>query len=145
MKESDKKKIKNDIILIIFLCIVAVVVGFVLYTSDMPDDELQLQILIDGEIVEVYSYTSDESTYKQFIMDSGNVIVLQSGEVYMESADCPDGLCIMQGKISKPGESIICLPHKLVVRLIKTSDNVHKDLDDKENMTSTNGLDVMPR
>ncbi len=35
----------------------------------------------------------------------------------MDKADCPDKLCVKQGKISKSGESIICLPHKVVVKI----------------------------
>ena len=33
----------------------------------------------------------------------------------MEEADCPDRLCVRQGAVSRVGESIICLPHELVV------------------------------
>lgn len=33
----------------------------------------------------------------------------------MTSADCPDHLCVKQKAISKGGESIICLPNKVVV------------------------------
>ena len=33
----------------------------------------------------------------------------------MKDADCPDRLCVKQGSISKNGESIVCLPHKVIV------------------------------
>ena len=35
----------------------------------------------------------------------------------MEEADCPDLLCVHQKAISKEGESIICLPNKVVVTI----------------------------
>ena len=36
---------------------------------------------------------------------------------HVTDADCPDQVCIRMGKISKTGENIVCLPHKLVVQL----------------------------
>ena len=46
-----------------------------------------------------------------------NVLVIENGTARIEEADCPDGLCVRQGSISRPGESIICLPHRLAVRV----------------------------
>lgn len=31
---------------------------------------------------------------------------------------CPKGICTEMGPISKPGESIICMPNKMVVRIL---------------------------
>ena len=33
----------------------------------------------------------------------------------MAEADCPDRLCVRRGPVRYAGETIICLPHKLVV------------------------------
>ena len=41
----------------------------------------------------------------------------KEGKAYMSGADCPDKLCVKQKAISKKGESIVCLPHKLVVQV----------------------------
>ena len=35
----------------------------------------------------------------------------------MEDADCPDKLCIKQGKIDSNGQKIVCLPNKTVVEI----------------------------
>ena len=45
----------------------------------------------------------------------------------MKEANCPDKLCIHQGKISKNGETIVCLPHGLIVE-IKSDDNPELDI-----------------
>ena len=46
-----------------------------------------------------------------------NVIAVENGAVYMKEANCRDGLCIHQGKMKNAAKTIVCLPHKLVVRL----------------------------
>ena len=35
----------------------------------------------------------------------------------MKEADCPDQICVRHKAISKSGESIVCLPHKVVVEI----------------------------
>ena len=131
---NNKKKFRNDIILIISLCITAFVACFFLYSDNDENRHFQLQILVDGELSETYDYSFDETFYKEISVDTGNTVVIENGYVYMKDAKCPDMLCVEQGKISRAGESIICLPHKLVVRIVDMSGSQTQD-----------GLDVMPR
>ena len=46
-----------------------------------------------------------------------NVIRVEKGAVFMEEANCRDGLCIRQGKMRNGAKTIVCLPHKVVVQL----------------------------
>ena len=46
-----------------------------------------------------------------------NLLVIEGGEVYLSEADCPTQLCMKTGKIRYAGQSIVCLPHKLAVRI----------------------------
>lgn len=52
-----------------------------------------------------------------------NLLVIEEESVWIEEANCPDGLCVRQGHISHSGDSIICLPHKLVVTIEGTEKN----------------------
>lgn len=45
-------------------------------------------------------------------------LVVKDGTVWMEDAACPDKYCIKQGKISKAGQQIICLPNGIIVEII---------------------------
>jgi len=47
-----------------------------------------------------------------------SAVFIEGGEAYLKEADCPDGLCVGMGKISRSGQSIICLPHKVVVDIV---------------------------
>ena len=47
-----------------------------------------------------------------------NLLVIEGGEAWLSEADCPNGLCVKTGKIRYAGQSIVCLPHKLAVRIL---------------------------
>ena len=47
-----------------------------------------------------------------------NLLVIAGGEVYLSEADCPTQLCMKTGKIRYAGQSIVCLPHKVAVRIV---------------------------
>jgi hypothetical protein len=50
--------------------------------------------------------------------EPGNFNEITAGDgVRMTSADCPGGDCLRAGEIRRAGEAIVCVPHKLVVRL----------------------------
>lgn len=48
---------------------------------------------------------------------SYNLLVVSDGMVTMEAADCKDQICVHHKPIISERESIICLPHKLVVEM----------------------------
>ena len=42
---------------------------------------------------------------------------IEDKKVWVTKASCPNKLCMRQGKISKPGEAIICLPNRIVISI----------------------------
>ena len=61
---------------------------------------------------------SEDRTVRIEGEDGYNLLVIKSGEVYLSEADCPNLLCVKTGKIRYAGQSIVCLPHKLAVRIV---------------------------
>ena len=49
-----------------------------------------------------------------------NRLVIKDGTVHMEEASCPDKVCIKQGTISETGQSIVCLPNRVIVTITGT-------------------------
>ena len=49
--------------------------------------------------------------------DGTNTLVIEDGWAWMRDADCPDKLCVYQGKIRKNGQWIICLPNRVAVTI----------------------------
>ena len=120
---------KNDIILGGVVIIIAVVfLIFINLTRNQTGD--QIQITVNGTLYGTYSLDQDQTIE---IEENGsyNRIRIADGKAYMEEADCPDGYCKEQGKISTQAQTIVCLPHKLVVEVIENGDT---DNADEENM-----------
>lgn len=49
---------------------------------------------------------------------SYNLLSVSGSEVSMEAADCRDQVCVHHIPISAGGETIICLPHRLIVEIV---------------------------
>ena len=73
-----------------------------------------MEITVDGESKAFLPLGEDDSI--RIDTDGGyNVITVKDGEVTVSEADCRDQICVEHKKIRKTGETIVCLPHKLVV------------------------------
>ena len=56
-----------------------------------------------------------------------NVLVIKDGKASIVDADCPDGICEDYIPVCYVGETIICLPHKVVIEIV--GDNTDMELD----------------
>lgn len=70
-----------------------------------------------SQVGEPYSFTVEWE-------DGCNVVEVERGRIRVSEADCPDQVCVRQGWISNSVAPIACLPHKLVIRLVSSSDSV---------------------
>ena len=79
--------------------------------------ELRLRAYRNGELVLDTALT--EESRRELISEDGgkNILVIREGAACVESADCPGQDCVKTGRISQPGQEIVCLPHKLVIRI----------------------------
>ena len=73
-------------------------------------------VTVAGEIVLITSL--DRDFEQEIITEFGtNTLVIKDGYADIISADCHGNDCVHQAKISKNGEMIVCLPHKMVVEV----------------------------
>ena len=49
--------------------------------------------------------------------DYYNVVEIKDGSVSVTEASCKNQVCVRHGRVSRSGESIVCLPNRLVVRI----------------------------
>ena len=106
---------RNDLILIGALLAVLLIAGALLLLT--REEGTQVRVTVDGEDYGVYPLSKDVEVDIRTGKNSEqlNRLVIKDGKAYVETATCPDGICADHKPISHDGESIICLPHKVVV------------------------------
>ncbi len=121
------KKRKKDLIFIFSILIVAVFLLLIQRVYGNAQGEADMvKITVDQKLYGTYDLNKNQTITIQ--NDSGiNTIQIQNKEVWMEEADCPDGYCKEQGHISKNKQTIVCLPHKLVVEISDDSEKSESD------------------
>lgn len=81
-------------------------------------------ISVDGEIYE--DITVEKETVKKIEVKTEygtNIVYIHDGGAEVVDADCRDLICKETGFISKTGQTIVCLPHKLVVTISAESES----------------------
>lgn len=106
---------KKDLVLLLSIVAAAVVIAFCLRLANASDGT-EVVVSVDGEVFGTYSLFEDRVIEVENVFGY-NRLVIAGGKAYMEAADCPDKYCMHYKPISKTNESIICLPHRLVVRV----------------------------
>ena len=106
---------KADIVLFCFL-ILSAGISAALILFRLSGTAGDVVITLNGNPYGTYSLEEDRR-----IEISGenyhNVVLIENGSVRMQSSDCHNQICVNHMPISRSGESIICLPHRIVVRI----------------------------
>lgn len=95
--------------------------GLLAYTYLGRQDSTQVSVRVDGTCVKTFSL-EDTVTYTITGEGGTNELHIEDGTVWLSEADCPDQICVNTGKIKYAGQSIICLPHKVVVEIKEAGD-----------------------
>lgn len=105
---------KNDIVLISVLLAAAGGLALFLLLTRQAGGRARVQV--DGETVMELPLSEDT----RIVLGEGghtNTLVIQNGTAQVVEAACPDQVCVRQGAVQYAGESIVCLPHKLIVSI----------------------------
>ena len=110
---------RNDLLLIAALLLIALI-GIV-YLFFFRESGNTVKVTVDGELYGVYSLDDDQRVEIKSDEqgEKRNLLVIQDGKAYMETASCPDFICVSHHKIFRDGESIVCLPNRVVVTVTK--------------------------
>lgn len=111
---SFMKKHKNDILLV--LAVLVLGAAFLVYTEFFRCKGAEVIVSVDG--VEQCRLPLGENNFDIIgDLEKYNVLVISDGEAYIEDASCPDHVCVKSGRVSFEGETIVCLPNKVVVSI----------------------------
>ncbi len=110
MKKQDK-----FLILALFLISLASWLGYYLAHRTPA---LQAEVTVDGQPAKTLDLTKNQEITIEGINGGTNLLIIQDGEIWCEEASCPDKVCIRQGKQSRDGEMIVCLPNRMIVQVV---------------------------
>ncbi len=119
---------RNDFIFIAALLLIVSALGLCFYLFRGEGNT----VVVTVDKKEFGRYPLSEDTIVEIHTGKGgeelNRLVIKDGKAYVETATCPDGICAGHKPISREGESIVCLPHKVVITIYSTETNEEPDI-----------------
>ena len=107
---------KNDIFIALILVLIAAA-GFFAFRFLNNEEGNTVKITVDGEVFGSYSLSEVEKTVEIPVKNGICRLVIKDGAADMIYADCPNQICVHHAAISSKGESIVCLPNRVVAEI----------------------------
>lgn len=79
-------------------------------------DRLYAEVWQDG--VQLARIELTDTTEQEIDLDGHNLILLSGKTARMAQADCRDQVCVRTGTLTRAGQAAVCLPHKVVLKLV---------------------------
>ena len=102
------------------LCVAGITLFLLLRGMNITDPAAE--IYVDGSLYRRVDLAQD-ATFTVESEHGTNTIRVSEGRISVISADCPDQVCVASGAISGGAVPIICLPHRLEIRIVSAADN----------------------
>lgn len=112
------KKYRMDIIVIVSILLLSLAI---LLAAQLTRTEgAYAEVSVNGNVVGKYSLLVDGV----YSLNGGtNTLIIENGVAYMSYSHCPDHTCENVGKIKYVGQTITCLPNRLTITIVGTSDD----------------------
>ena len=107
-----------DALVVLVVAALAVGCAWTVWGGQDRGTELTAVVSVDG--VETDRLPLKEAAGTERTISSNGYtlhVILTAEGVWVESADCPTQDCVHTGHISRGGQSIVCLPARVIVRL----------------------------
>lgn len=124
-----KKKInKYDIGLIAVIIIINTFIILYGGRNAVKQNSKIAYIYSDNKLYGEYVLTDTVKEEIKIESDTGyNILHIEDGQIWIHDASCPDKICISQGKISYDGEIIVCLPNKMLIKIVDNNEESEID------------------
>ena len=111
---------KMDIVIIICLICISFLPHIIFAINlNKNYDSIQAIIEVDGKLYKniPLSSSKEDATFTVETQNGNNTILVKDKSISITHADCHDSLCVSQGSKSKVGDTIVCLPNKLIIEI----------------------------
>lgn len=124
---SQAKKKRNDVIGISVIVALAFVValGYQIYANlGQVDQSSGPYVVIQSVDKTIYSDVLSKPEDIEVKNEYGtNLVKIDGKQVWVEQSNCDNQICVHTGKISNPGDMIVCLPHKVLIQVVKSPED----------------------
>ncbi|MCT7399412.1 MULTISPECIES: NusG domain II-containing protein [Eubacterium] len=107
---------KYDIIAIICVAVI-VIISYITVNLLRNDEADTVVIYVDGKIEKKLDLNKNQE-YKVNVDNGYNIIRIKDKKAKIKESDCSNQTCVNMGTISKDGQTLICLPHKVEVTIV---------------------------
>lgn len=107
------RKIKPYEILAVSAILISAIFSFVFIKYFQSMGKFAV-ITVNSEIVKEINL---KTTDKQIFQIKNITIEIKDNKIRVLTSDCPDKICMHKGYISNTGESIVCMPNKLIIEI----------------------------
>lgn len=76
-----------------------------------------VQIEVNGTVYKTVSLQTDQAFSVPGPLGNTEVVI-EDGEVFVRESPCRAKICIRTGHISQSGQLVVCIPNKVVVRVV---------------------------
>ena len=111
MKKLNKQR-RGDLLLLlgIFVLVAVLALGYGLTRREGA----YVAVLQQGTELARFSL----ALVRQIPIGESNLLVIEGGKAKMLRANCPDQICVEHRPVSKVGQTIVCLPNQIVVKVV---------------------------
>lgn len=113
---------KNDILLLIIMLLLSVLLAGA-YWAAHRQKGAYVTVTVEGDLFATLPLDEDITLNIPSANGGENKLAIHNGTAEILSATCPDKLCVHQKEISHLGESLVCLPNKVIVTVISGEDS----------------------
>lgn len=103
--------------LVLLLIIAAAGIAVWLVMKNAGRVEPMAEIIQDGRLLRTVPL-SENAEFTIECAEGFNTVTVKDGAVMISHADCPDRICVKTGAVSGGAVPIICLPHRLEIRVV---------------------------
>lgn len=105
---------KTDLLIIAAVVLLTILIFLLALPKEKEGN--RVEISVDNRVVKTLVLDEDV-VYEAKTGYGYNRIVVKDGKCFVETADCRDNICVSHSSICKVGETIVCLPHRLIAEV----------------------------
>lgn len=109
---------KKDLLFITAI-LLAAGLAFLFFRPQPSESLSRAEISVDGKTAMELDLSEDQVLTVDGAGGGYNRIQVRDGAVSVLEASCPDKVCVHTGTVRYPGETIVCLPNRMIITVIQ--------------------------